>query len=481
MTGWSSPGFGSTVAPAAGSVAQTAVGTGSGLINWGTWGAGSVAASTFSYNPGLGQFHWITAPEPTPVYLAEVLTTPNAVYSYVGGDVTSMDMLGGWARGTISGTTSITANFTTQTVAVALAATVNTHNWLASATNVPLQYLSNGNSLTGFNADSYRLPSDPGYLAVTVDGAGANGNLAGQLVGAALDGAIIKFNLDGQVTTPTLGYEYVQGTAALGAAVPNDPATPYRMVVTSISDPMALVPTVMISGSYNNATRVLTNGPGYLTQFDNSSGGGRGETIQYVSGTFVDQASVVIGGGTVSWGRWDAGTVINVQDRATGTWQNGIVLTGGAHAVVGPIMTGPVALPTTGVYGYTLAGNTLPTDGTGVAGTLNSASLSANFTAQTVDVGVNVTAGSATLNAAATSVPIQNRANFSTNSMMTGPGALVVTCSGTCGTTNQGMIGGGFGGPGGVAAAITYGFEKRGVNAGTVSGVAVFQQGAVIP
>ena len=469
LTGWSVGSNSSTVAPAAGSVAQAAVGTGSGTINWGQWGAGSIFTNVFNYIPGAAQLHWITAPEPTPVYLAEVLTATNAVYSFVGGDVTS---LSGGVHGAITGgSTSLTANFTTQTVAVNLALVVNGHSWLASTPNAPLQY-SNGNTLNTFYADSGRGAGQPGYLTVTVDGAAAYGNLAGQLVGAALDGAILKFNLDGQAATG--GYEFVQGVTALQAAVANDPATAYRMIATSMSEPSTPVPTVVLGGAYNNAARVLTDVNG-LTQFDDNSGG-NGSTIQYVSGTYADQGSVVVGGDTVSWGRWGAGTVVNVQDRATGTWQNGIVLAGGAHAIVGPLMSGPVSLPTTGTYVYTKIGNTLPTDQAGVAGTLNSATLSANFTAQTVNLGVNVTAGGATLDAAAVNVPILQRSNFYTDSRMTGVGALAVTCAGTCGTTNHGAIGGGFAGAGGAVAGISYGFEKGGVNAGTVSGVAVFQR-----
>jgi hypothetical protein len=140
-------------------------------------------------------------------------------------------------------------------------------------------------------------------------------------------------------------------------------------------------------------------------------------------------------------------------------------------------MTGPVTLPSAGTYAYSKVGNTLPTDNMGVAGSLNSASLSANFLAQTVDVAVNVTAAGATLDALAKGVPIQQRANFFADSKMTGPTALVVTCqSGACGDANHGALGGGFGGPGGMAAAITYGFEKTGANAATVSGVAVFKR-----
>jgi hypothetical protein len=480
LTGWGGAGWNSTVTPATGSVALTAVGSGSSTIHWGQWGVGSVAANSFTYVPGIAQLHWITAPEPTPVYLAQVLTTQNASYTLVGGDVTRLGTdLTTATHGTVNAGTSLTANFTTQTVAVNLDATVNGHSWLASTPDAPLQYL-NGNSQSGFYADSYGLPSKPGHLTVTMDAAPANGSLAGQLVGAALDGAILKFNLMGQLTTTIATNESVQGVAALGAALANDPATPYRMVLTAVNDPKATLPTVMVGGTYNNAARVLTDGAGNLTGFDFSGGGGgSGSTLAYASaGTgkgFVDQGSAVIGGATVSWGRWDAGAVLNVTDRATGALQN-VTLTGGAHMVLGPLMTGPVTLPVAGSYTYAKVGNTQPTDDLGVAGTLNSATLRANFTAQTVDVGVNVTAGGATLDAVAAGVPIQQRANFFTDSKMAGPGALVVKCSGLCGDTNQGAIGGAFGGPGGLAASLTYGFEKKGANAGTVSGVVVFKR-----
>lgn len=294
-------------------------------------------------------------------------------------------------------------------------------------------------------------------------------------------GAILKFNLEGQGTTG--GYDFVQGVAALKASVANDPATSYRMIAVSMSDPMALIPTMMVGGSYNNAARVVTDVSGNLTQFDMNSQGDTksgGVTVQHVSGAFADQGSAVIGGSSVSWGRWASGTVVALTDRVTGLTQN-MTLPSGAHAVLGPLMTGPVSLPTVGVFGYTLVGNTTPTTDTGATGALNSATLQANFSTQTVNLGVNVTAAGATLNAAATSLPIQNRAMFFTDSMRTGPGALAVTCTGTCGTTNHAAIGGAFGGPGGIGAAVTYGFQKQGVNAGTISGVAVFQQGAAIP
>ncbi|MDP2402155.1 MAG: hypothetical protein Q8M66_09260, partial [Actinomycetota bacterium] len=336
LTGW-----GPTVTPAAGS-AKAVVGSGSGAVNWGVWAGGSIVNDSFSYSPGNMPLYWITAPEPTPVYLSQVLTTTNA--SYTSFDGAASDSLGNNATAVNA---SLTVNFTTQTVAANLDATVNGHYWQAATNNMPLKS-SNGNSQNAFSADSYRNSGQPGFMNVTVDGQTAQGSLAGQLVGAALDGAILKFNLEGQVTIGGSYYDYMHGVAALAADAPNDPATAYRAVMFSISEPMALRPTVMVGGSYNNAGRVIADGSGNLTQFDDSTGGGS-STIQYANagtGTgFVDQGSAVIGGATVRWGRWDSGTVVNVQDRTTQVWQNGIVLSGGAHAVVGPVMTAPVGLP----------------------------------------------------------------------------------------------------------------------------------------
>lgn len=470
LTGWSGPGWNSSVAPAAGSVAQTAVGTGSGTINWGLWSAGSVNTNNFSYVPGTAQFHWITAPEPTPVYLPEVLTT-TATYNFVAGDVTS---LSGGAHGTInSSSTSLTVNFATQSVAANLDLSVNGHSWLASTTDAPLQYL-NSDSLNGFYADSYRLPSQPGYLTVTVDAAPANGNLAGQLVGPALDGAFLKFNLDGQVTTPTTGYEWVQGVAALGAAVPNDPLTPYKIAVALINDPLLMDGGNVEVGGYQAPANVVFNGSGNLIQLS-----GEKEVIVFSAGT---AGSAFTGTGTpcnpctdavtgIQWGRWAPGVTATVTENGT-TLPPVTIGGGGMHWIATPELSGPVTLPVSGTYAYTLAGGTNPTDSTGAAGTLNSATLSANFTAQTVDVGVNATVAATTINASATGVPIFKGALFDVDSS----NGLTVGCTGTACSGAKGQITGGFGGAGAMGAVMMYGFMPNPAVANMIAGVAAFHR-----
>ena len=467
LQSWGESSFNTSITIGAGSSAQTPVGSaGSGQIDWGIWAAGSTMALSGSYPPGTNELLWITAPEPTPVYLSQVLTNTAAGYTLLGGDITT---LSNTSHGSFDGaSTSLTVNFSTQTVGLSLKASVNGHNWLASTSNAPLQFVSN-NAHSGFYADSYRSVGTPGYLSVTVDGQGANGDISGQLVGTDFNNAILKFNLGGMVAGPS--YERVQGVAAFAASSANDASTPYRMLLTSLSDPTASQPEAKVNGTYSAASRTVLVGSGDARKFDHGE-----STLDFTSGTHTETGSAVIDGLAVNWGRWMPGSTADVTKRATGAVQS-LTLAGGAHVITGPLMTAPVALPTNGTYSYTMAGSTAPTDHLGNVGTLNSASLSANFTAQTVDVGVNVTVAGTTLGASATGVPIQQRSFFMADSRVGGASNLAVGCSGAaCGTTNQGTLVGGFAGANGKAAGMAYGFTKVGANAGTVNGVVVFQR-----
>jgi hypothetical protein len=150
-------------------------------------------------------------------------------------------------------------------------------------------------------------------------------------------------------------------------------------------------------------------------------------------------------------------------------------------------MTNAIVLPITGTYSYTLVGGTNPTDQLGNVGVLNGASLTAHFDQMTVDAGVNVTVGMVTLDASANGIPILdassrfslNRAGPSFAAGMNEPTSLNVNCSGPgCGTTNNGILSGGFVGPGGNAAGMAYSLNT---NDGatidtTISGVAAFKK-----
>jgi hypothetical protein len=170
------------------------------------------------------------------------------------------------------------------------------------------------------------------------------------------------------------------------------------------------------------------------------------------------------------WGRWAGGAFLQTQLAAASTT---VPQTGSLHWFSTGQQNQSVTLPITGTWSYTLVGNTTPTDNAGTSGVLNSASFSANFTAQTVDVGVNVSmpaspANSAlpvTLNATAVSVPILVGGNFKTTTP-------TITCTaGTCGA-NSGVIGGQFSAPNGAGVGLGYGLRN---GTQTINGVAVFR------
>ncbi|MGQ0618295.1 MAG: FecR family protein [Panacagrimonas sp.] len=80
----------------------------------------------------------------------------------------------------------------------------------------------------------------------------------------------------------------------------------------------------------------------------------------------------------VRWGRWGGGTgavngqPLDLADRSL-------------HWIYGPQSSDPIVLARTGSVTFSLTGNTNPTDTLGNVGVLGSATLSANFTQQTVD------------------------------------------------------------------------------------------------
>jgi hypothetical protein len=88
----------------------------------------------------------------------------------------------------------------------------------------------------------------------------------------------------------------------------------------------------------------------------------------------------------IRWGRWSGGNVnIKSGGEEVGHLQLG---DGGTHWI---FAEGPKPeLPSSGTREFTLAGATTPTDNHGQTGVLGNASLSADFTAQTVDASVEL-------------------------------------------------------------------------------------------
>lgn len=446
-------------------------------IKYGSWdGAGSVTWIDRSPLSGR-QFHWITGPAVDPPYLPEVLT---GTITYTLDGATAPTNQNG-VVGVLNSAT-LTVNFTKQVVGINLALAVNGHAWTASTPvggESPLEYMGKASAKSGFHATSGNLGI--GQLNVALDGVASTswGQVSGQLTGNGLNGAVLQYDLSGQLPNGT--FEEVAGVAALKATTAANTATPYRIVAFSAYDPAWMGS--VTDGAYNNAARVTLDAAGNVTGFDAAKMGAYGGMAGYAASdvraligtaTAVNRGADPVSG--ISWGRWQGGT-INIVDRVTGAvsaMPNGQA---SLHWVAGPQMTGPVGLPISGTFNYVLAGGTTPTDQNGNLGVLNSASLSANFTAKTVNVGVNVTMTGHTLNASGVNVPIQSGGMFGASNMMMAVGnnnaPLTATCTGpSCGAV-EATIQGAFTGATGNGAGMIYGINN---GMQVISGVAAFHR-----
>jgi hypothetical protein len=200
-------------------------------------------------------------------------------------------------------------------------------------------------------------------------------------------------------------------------------------------------------------------------------------SIQLDQGTampFDSGADLMTG---MSWGRWQGGNVNLTDITVSPVTTTSTAQTGSLHWFSTGNQTQAVTLPVTGTWNYALSGKTSPTDNAGMVGTLNNATFNANFSSQTVNVGLSVSmpgssasmlAMPVTLNANANNVPILAGGNFKTI-------APTVSCagSGCFSTVGSGVIGGQFSAPTGQGVGVGYGLVN---GAQTVNGVAVFKQ-----
>jgi hypothetical protein len=248
-----------------------------------------------------------------------------------------------------------------------------------------------------------------------------------------------------QVSIPPTGYRHIGYAHSTTGVASMDMALNGTMTVASApSGAITSFDSPSVSGTALSSTNQFTVGVGNAVQMDFG--------VDPVSG--------------ISWGRWQGNWVARNPAQ-------GIVPLGAdsnLHWFALPTQTQAINLPVTGGISYTYAGGTTPTDNYGTQGTLTSATLNANFTAQQVyvSIGVNMPASAGTaaiqLNATANNVPILPGANFKTTTP-------TVTCTG-CSTTATGVIGGQFS-QGGFGAGVGYGLQN-GTQA--INGAAVFHK-----
>ncbi|MEI7842726.1 MAG: FecR domain-containing protein [Gallionellaceae bacterium] len=444
-------------------------------IYYGNWTSGSYSNTNTQTGNAGSKSYWITGPEAGPLYLSQALTG-SASYVFDAGLVTN----GSGVSGTVLGTSTLSLDFTRQLVGINLNLSVpDTINATVHAWNATAQAFLQGNQGiggTGFRASTFGGGGNA-LLTVTVDGrpavATSVSEVNGQLTGAGLTGAIMSFNLSG------LSTESVQGVAAFSGAAQGT-ALSHRYVSISYFDELGVIP---VLGFYaNNAARVTQDASGNLTKFDTqgvSNGGSASTTIANVNATPLDLGTDPVTG--VSWGRWAGGSITDT-DRITGTVKTKTQL-GSLHWIAESATSSAVTLPISGTYTYIKAGGTSPTDQQGTVGVLNSATLTANFTAQTVNMGVNVSVGGATLNAVAANAPIIQKTVFYASSQEPSASSsyLNVTCTGTCNGTAGGTVIGKFTGTGATGAVMTYGLQNgpatvAATNNPVISGVVAFHR-----
>jgi len=449
-------------------------------IKFGSYGATSVSlalvdGSTTTNTLSPQYFNWITGPGVTTSYLSQ---------DYLGTASFAFD--GGVFRTETGATPSalssnITVDFSNLSLGLSLSATVPTGSWVASASNVPLD----GNSFSVWDT------SQPAVLSVTYtptsgSGLAGFGNISGSFTGS----------LTGIITSVDLGFSANMSLTGLGAFVNStnptgvSSAINHQIIGFASLDPRTnfnntdFTPT-LTSGFYNiPGVDVTTNAAGGITSFLASLplyfGTGTASSTTYVptqlttTGTVSNTGSDSVSG--ISWGRWSQPIV--AASLATNTTTN--FNPPNLHYIAGPASTQQVQLPVSGTFSYTLAGGTNPTDNLASApGTLNSASLTADFTNMKVDVSINATVAATTLAATVTGMPIQSDTGFDSS---TGT-SLSITCSGTCntgsGSVNTGNIGGIFTGSTGNGAGVAYSLKNAAgtTSTGTViSGVAAFHR-----
>lgn len=354
-------------------------------IQFGRWT--TATAIQRSYTTPLGtQFgapdSWMYGPQG---YLDTPTAMAGGVFNYVlDGNTAPYDRNTG-LKGTLT-SASLTANFTAMTISAALGVSMpGGQTWTANATNQPVS----GNQFSAY------AQSTVNTLSVTRNGLTCptcGGNLMGGFTGQNYAGAILSYQL---YDNNALGGGDVVGRAALTrAGVTGNPA-----VINSAPAPTGKYFVADYGGSLNQPNAITATG-NLLTAYSWGSpatpaAGYGSTTVTCTTCTTTAAGTAVTGGTGIYYGAWQAGSWTN-------TW-GGSISPGQFHWITGP-EAGPVYLPEvlTGTVTYALNGGTAPTNLAGTAGTLNTATLVANFTKQVVGVSLNATVAGNTWSASTT-------------------------------------------------------------------------------
>jgi hypothetical protein len=431
------------------------------VVTWGRWanaslsffgGSGSIAVP--------GSIHWINAPAGYPAYLSEVLTG-TAAYTLVGGtQPTNQNNV----VGTL-GTAILNVNFTDRTLGFNASVTMPASggaaggSWQMNASGVPIAL----NSFYASTLDRLEITNGGGFSSRSTNDLA--GGIEGSFVGSGLAMAILGYGISDSTAANLANWHFVSGVAAFAGPRQNGTAE-YREGRVSDANG-ALTEFVRSFATTNRPDEVTAGAQGQVTAFSAPSAA-LGVHANYTLGT----AQVVESGfdpetGMV-WGRWGGGTATVTRGAST---EQLFLDNRGLHYIFAGTQSGPVALPLTGTAVYDVIGSTSPTDFNGHVGTLNSATLNANFTNRTADATVNIAIAGQTWNGSASGMPIYRDQYFSAYSGtpipgLPNPAPLIISCTPNCGQGAGGSFDGFFTGPNGARAGMMY---NLGGNQGAVA------------
>jgi len=330
--------------------------------------------------------HWITE---LGLRDATVLpVTGTATYDLAGGTKPT-DTLGNVG---LLEAASLTADFSTQSVGVALRLTIDAIDWFATGT-VSLQEKA-----------QFRGTIFEGSI-------GGTAPLSGFLTGFLVPGSSVP-----EVTDPVaaaLAYTLFDDRQVRG------PVSGVAGFVPSLSAPITVGPpaperrdvafAVGNLGQQQGFTSVNANAPGEyalnadfgLTRFAGGFPSGSVPTpAEYDRGTSGVTDDGYDGVTLLRWGRWSGGQATVA---IAGSAPVPVALLGSSlHWVVSANAGDPPVLPASGEAVYILAGNTAPTDTAGNTCILNGAFLIADFTNQIVDSTITLSVGTRTFSASGT-------------------------------------------------------------------------------
>jgi hypothetical protein len=427
-------------------------------ITLGRWeGAGLGFAGPGSATSVPGSIHWIYAASGFPAYLSDVLTG-TATYTLAAATSPTNQVN---TTGTL-GSASLNVNFTNRTLNAALgislpaAGSNGGGSWTLNAQDVPFAL----NSFYASSSDRLVVTNGTGQSSST--NAALTGSIEGSFVGPTLQGAVLGYGVADRTASSAANHNVVSGVAALTGPAQAATATFRDGLVSDPSGSLASSDLVRTYSTVNRPDEVTTDATGQASAFA-APMVHLGSHATYSRGSAsVAQSGLDPETGLV-WGRWAGGTATVASGSQT---QNLSLANASLHYIFSGAQSGPVALPLTGTAVYDVIGSTSPTNMSGAVGTLNSATLNANFTGHTVDALVNITVSGQTLSGRADGMPIYRDQYFSAYTPSGIPGAtgfpqLILTCTPSCGPTAQGSLDGFFAGRTGQRAGVGYNFNNN--------------------